>query len=64
MVGITVDTRTNTLILNDLRHHVNDMLEAIKILDIPTPQVLIEAKIVEISKSFYPGTGNSMGFNG
>ena len=58
---ITVDTRTNTLILNDLRHHVNDMLEAIKILDIPTPQVLIEAKIVEISKTFSQELGISWG---
>ena len=61
---ITVDTRTNTLILNDLRHHVNDMLEAIKILDIPTPQVLIEAKIVEISKSFTQELGIQWGITG
>ena len=61
---ITVDTRTNTLILNDLRHHVNDMLEAIKILDIPTPQVLIEAKIVEISKSFTQELGIQWGLTG
>ena len=49
---ITVDTRTNTLILNDLRKHVDDMLETIRVLDIPTPQVLIEAKIVEIDKNY------------
>jgi len=61
---ITVDTRTNTLILNDLRHYVNDMLEAIKILDIPTPQVLIEAKIVEISKSFTQELGIQWGLTG
>ena len=61
---ITVDTRTNTLILNDLRHNVNDMLEAIKILDIPTPQVLIEAKIVEISKSFTQELGIQWGLTG
>ncbi len=61
---ITVDTRTNTLILNDLQHHVNDMLEAIKILDIPTPQVLIEAKIVEISKSFTQELGIQWGLTG
>ena len=59
---ITVDTRTNTLILNDLRHHMDDMLETIKILDIPTTQVLIEAKIVEISKSFSQEFGISWGF--
>ncbi len=58
---ITIDTRTNTLILNDLRHHVDDMLETIKILDISTPQVLIEAKIVEISKSFSQELGISWG---
>jgi len=58
---ITIDTRTNTLILNDLRHHVDDMLETIKILDIPTPQVLIEAKIVEISKTFSQELGISWG---
>lgn len=61
---ITVDTRTSTLILNDLRHHVKDMLEAIKILDIPTPQVLIEAKIVEISKSFTQELGIQWGLTG
>ena len=37
------------------------MLETIKILDIPTPQVLIEAKIVEISKSFSQELGISWG---
>ena len=58
---ITIDTRTNTLILNDLRHYVDDMLETIKILDIPTPQVLIEAKIVEISKTFSQELGISWG---
>ena len=61
---ITIDTRTNTLILNDLRHHVDDMLETIKILDIPTPQVLIEAKIVEISKSFTQELGIQWGLTG
>jgi type IV pilus assembly protein PilQ len=62
--GITVDTRTNTLILNDLRAHVDDMLETVKILDIPTPQVLIEAKIVEISKSFIQELGVQWGLTG
>ena len=61
---ITVDTRTNTLILNDLRQNVDDMLETIKVLDIPTPQVLIEAKIVEISKSFTQELGVQWGVTG
>ena len=61
---ITVDTRTNTLILNDLRRNVDDMLETISILDIPTPQVLIEAKIVEISRDFTHELGIQWGFTG
>lgn len=61
---ITVDTRTNMLILNDLRKHVDDMLETIKVLDIPTAQVLIEAKIVEVSKSFTQELGVQWGLTG
>ncbi len=61
---ITVDSRTNTLILNDLRKHVDDMLETISVLDIPTAQVLIEAKIVEISKSYIQELGVQWGVNG
>jgi|GEM_PF-511181 type IV pilus assembly protein PilQ len=61
---ITADTRTNTLILNDLRAHVDDMLNTIRILDIPTPQVLIEAKIVEVSKSFTQELGVQWGLTG
>ena len=60
---ITVDTRTNTLILNDLRQHVNDMLETIRVLDIPTPQILIEAKIVEIDKDYTEKLGIQWGIN-
>ncbi|MBC8282858.1 MAG: type IV pilus secretin PilQ [Nitrospinae bacterium] len=61
---ITVDTRTNTIILNDLRQYVDDMLETIRVLDIATAQVLIEAKIVEISKSFAQELGVQWGFTG
>jgi type IV pilus assembly protein PilQ len=61
---ITVDTRTNTLILNDLRKHVDDMLETIRVLDIPTPQILIEAKIVEMSRDFTHELGIQWGFTG
>jgi type IV pilus assembly protein PilQ len=61
---ITVDTRTNTLILSDLRQHVDEMLETIKILDVPTAQVLIEAKFVEINKSFAEDLGVQWGLTG
>ena len=61
---ITVDTRTNTLILNDLQKHVDNMLDTVKVLDLPTPQVLIEAKIVEISKSYTEELGIQWGLSG
>ncbi len=61
---VTVDARTNTIILNDLRHHVDDMLETIRVLDVATAQVLIESKIVEISKSFTQELGIQWGFTG
>lgn len=61
---ITVDARTNTLILNDLRRHVDDMLETIEVLDVSTAQVLIEAKIVEVNKSFTQELGVQWGVTG
>jgi|FLOH01.1.fsa_nt_gi type IV pilus assembly protein PilQ len=61
---ITVDTRTNTLILNDLRKYVDNMLETISVLDVPTAQVLIEAKIVEINKNYAEELGIQWGMRG
>jgi type IV pilus assembly protein PilQ len=61
---VTVDARTNTIILADLRHHVDDMLETIRVLDVATAQVLIESKIVEISKSFSQELGIQWGITG
>ena len=61
---VTVDARTNTIILADLRHHVDDMLETIRVLDVATAQVLIESKIVEISKSFTQELGIQWGLTG
>ena len=40
------------------------MLDTIKVLDLPTPQVLIEAKIVEISKSYTEELGIQWGLAG
>ena len=61
---VTVDARTNTIILNDLRKHVDDMLETIRVLDVATPQVLIESKIVELTKTVSQELGVQWGFTG
>jgi type IV pilus assembly protein PilQ len=48
---ITTDTRTNTLVLTDIRTSLNEMINLVKTLDIMPPQVMIEARIVELNKN-------------
>jgi len=43
------DARTNALIVTDIPYNVNQVEELIKKLDTMTPQVMIEAKIVEVT---------------
>ena len=62
--NITVDTRTNTLILVDLRSNVEKMLEFITILDKKLPQVMIEARIVTVSTSYSKELGIEWGLTG
>jgi type IV pilus assembly protein PilQ len=47
-----VDARTNTIIVKDIPRHVDEILDLIKRLDKPTPQIMIEARIVEASLNF------------
>jgi len=44
---LTVDIRTNTLVITDTQSNLTVLEEALKVLDEITPQVLIEAKILE-----------------
>ena len=62
--NIIVDTRTNTLILTDLRSNVDEMQELIDILDEKPPQVLIESRIVQISKNYAKDLGIVWGLTG
>ena len=62
--NIIVDTRTNTLILKDLRSNVDEMQELIDILDEKSPQVLIESRIVQISKNYAKDLGIVWGLTG
>jgi type IV pilus assembly protein PilQ len=48
---ITVDIRTNTLILTDIDENLDDMVKLIRVIDVQTPQVMIEARIVEVNKN-------------
>ncbi len=49
---IQVDDRTNVIIIRDLRKNVEDVKALVAKLDSATPQVLIEARIVEVDTSF------------
>lgn len=49
--SIMVDTHTNTLIVQALEDDIKNMLPLVEQLDLPTPQILIEAHIVEASST-------------
>jgi type IV pilus assembly protein PilQ len=49
---VTVDARTNSVVVKDLSLNVDQMARVLKNLDQRTPQVLIEAKIVEVSSNY------------
>ncbi|MFQ5416277.1 MAG: type IV pilus secretin PilQ, partial [Myxococcota bacterium] len=49
---VNVDKRTNTLILKDIASVIDEATALIKAIDTQTPQVMIEAKVVEAKLSF------------
>ena len=49
---IEVDERTNSLIINDVRAHRQRMVDLLTRLDTQTPQIQIEARIVEARSTF------------
>jgi type IV pilus assembly protein PilQ len=49
---IQIDDRTNTIVIRDLQRNVEEARALIAKLDTATPQVLIEARIVEVDTSF------------
>jgi len=75
--SVKADERTNTLIIQDGRPQIEEIQSLIKKLDTPTPQVLIEARIVQAVTTFarslgvqwggsynQTGTGGSWGLTG
>lgn len=61
---IIVDPRTNQLIITEVPENLQTMLALIETIDIPTPQVVIEARIVETTKTFGRRLGIIWGFTG
>jgi type IV pilus assembly protein PilQ len=60
--SVVVDDRTNTLIIQETAGTIEKMETLLKRLDIPTPQVLIEARIVEATRTFSQSLGVEYGF--
>ena len=50
--SILLDERSNTMIITDTRERLNNIKRLVAVIDKPTQQVLIEARIVEATDSF------------
>lgn len=56
---VNIDERTNTLILKDIASVLDEAVALVKAVDTETPQVMIEAKIVEANLNFSRELGSS-----
>ena len=61
---IQTDTRTNTIIINDLAERLTQANELLATLDQPQPQVEIEARIVQTTREFARSLGVQWGIGG
>src|SRR5262249_13602370 len=59
--SMSVDERTNVLIIRDVAGNLNQIEELIRSLDTQTPEVLIEARVVEAISSCLRGIGIQWG---
>ena len=58
---ISIDNRMNALVVRDLSLNIDQMARLLKSLDVKMPQVLIEAKIVEVSSNYARELGGAVG---
>ncbi|OOG22722.1 pilus assembly protein PilQ [Thioalkalivibrio denitrificans] len=62
--SLTVDNRTNTLLVQDTEAKLNDVRRLVDRLDVPVQQVLIETRIVIASDDFARDLGARFGVSG
>ena len=62
--SVQTDDRTNTIIINDLADRLVRAADVLTTLDVPQPQVEIEARIVQTTREFARTLGVQWGFNG
>ncbi len=58
---VSVDERTNVLIVRDIVDNLDDVEELVRTLDTQTPQVLVEARIVEATSNYTRDVGIQWG---
>ena len=58
---LTVNEPTNSLIAKDVPQNIAEIQQLIKLLDLPTPQVLIETRIVQANRNFARDLGVQWG---
>jgi type IV pilus assembly protein PilQ len=55
--SVSTDNRTNSLIIKDVVTNIEEIKKFVKKLDTPTPQVLIEARVVQFNPSYLRDIG-------
>jgi len=55
--NITKDNRMNTLIIKDTQKSIEKIRELVKVMDVTKPQVMIEAKLVQVSNDYSESFG-------
>jgi type IV pilus assembly protein PilQ len=61
---VSVDDRTNTLIIRELPDFLDTVIQIIENLDVPEKQVMIEARIIETTRNFSRSLGIDWSFSG
>ena len=62
--SLSIDERTNTLLVQDTPEKLADIRRLVQVLDVPVKQVLIEARIVVVSDTFERDLGARLGISG
>lgn len=61
-VTVEVDARTNSLVINGTKDVIEKVLELIKKLDRPVPQVIIDSKVVQVQTNYAKDLGFTWDF--
>lgn len=61
--SVTVDARTNTLLVQDTASHLQEIRKLVRTLDIPVRQVLIDSRVVIANRDWSRDLGANFGFS-